>query len=62
MKKKMQEREGVGVNLIWAITFLIAVSLIAGAIYYTGLLGAATGSQDKNIDVDVKLPSVQKSS
>ena len=55
----MDEREGVGVNLIWAITLLIAVALIAGAIYYTGLLGGA--SQDRDIDVDVKLPAAQKS-
>lgn len=54
----MDEREGVGVNLIWAITLLIAVALIAGAIYYTGLLGV--GDQEKDIDVDVKLPSAQK--
>ncbi len=54
----MDEREGTGVNLIWAITFLIAVALIAGAIYYTGLLGV--GNQDKDIDVDVKLPTAEK--
>lgn len=51
----MEEREGVGVNLIWAITMLIVVALIAGAIYYSGIIGGAT--QDKNIDVDISVPS-----
>ncbi len=51
----MEEREGVGVNLIWAITMLIAVALIAGAIYYTGIIGG--GSQDKKIDVEIDVPS-----
>lgn len=51
----MEEREGVGVNLIWAITMLIVVALIAGAIYYSGIIGA--GSQDKKIDVDIDVPA-----
>jgi uncharacterized membrane protein YtjA (UPF0391 family) len=50
----MAEREGIGVNLIWAITLLISVALVAGAIYYTGMIGNAGG--DKKIDVEVKVP------
>lgn len=53
----MEEREGIGVNLIWAITMLIAVALIAGAIYYTGLLGV--GNQSKDVNVEIKVPKVE---
>ena len=53
----MEEREGVGVNLIWAITLLIIVAVLAGAIYYSGILSGA--SPDKNVDVDVEIPATK---
>ncbi len=55
----MQEREGVGVNIIWAITMIIVVALIAGAIYFSGILGKGAATPDKNIDVDVSLPAAK---
>ncbi len=55
----MEEREGIGVNIIWAITMIIVVVLIAGAIYFSGILGKGASAPDKNIDVDIKLPAAK---
>ncbi|MEP7213258.1 MAG: hypothetical protein ABI791_09300 [Acidobacteriota bacterium] len=51
----MAEEDGTGNNLIWAITTIIIVAIIAGALYYSGFLGGAPKKQ--NIDVDVKVPA-----
>lgn len=45
----MSEENNTGNNLIWAVTILIIVAIIAGALYYSGFLGGATkglGSKD----------------
>ncbi len=52
----MSEENNTGNNLIWAITTLIIVAIIAGALYFTVLQGNKT--QDKNIDIEIKAPSV----
>lgn len=52
----MSEENGTGNNLIWAITTIIIVALIAGALYYSGFLGGTTKDK-QNIDVDVKVPA-----
>ena len=49
----MAEEDGVGNNLIWAITTIIIVAIIAGALYYSGFLG---GTKKQNVDVEVKVP------
>ncbi|HMJ08603.1 MAG TPA: hypothetical protein VK468_06340 [Pyrinomonadaceae bacterium] len=51
----MSEENDTGNNLIWAITTIIIVAIIAGAIYYSGFLGA--NNKKQNIDVDVKVPA-----
>lgn len=51
----MSEENNTGNNLIWAITTLIIVAIIAGALYFTVLQG--NKSQDKNIDIEIKTPS-----
>lgn len=54
----MSENNGVGVNLIWAVTFLIVVGVIAGALYYSGFLSKATqGVDEKKIDVKIETPA-----
>lgn len=45
---------GTGSNMIWALTTIIVVAMIVGAVYYSGFLG---GSQKKEIDVDISVPS-----
>lgn len=53
----MEEGKSVGVNLIWALTLLVIVTVIGGAIYYSGGLNPV---QEKKIDVKVDVPSVAK--
>lgn len=50
---KMAEENGTGNNLIWAVTLIIVVALIAGALYYSGFLG---GTKKQQIDVEVSAP------
>lgn len=51
---KMAEENSTGSNLIWAVAMIIIVAIIAGAVYYGGLL---SGNQKKDIDVEVKVPT-----
>lgn len=54
----MEEGKSVGINLIWAITFLVVVVFAGGAIYYSGALNPV---QEKKVDVEVKVPDLPKS-
>ncbi len=49
----MSEENGTGNNLIWAVTTIIVVALIAGALYYSGFLG---GTKKQKIDVEITAP------
>ncbi|HUF04268.1 MAG TPA: hypothetical protein VMM38_08845 [Aridibacter sp.] len=49
------ERNSVGMNMIWAITILLIVAMIAGVVYYSGFLSNVGG--DKEIDVNVSVPA-----
>jgi len=51
---KMSEENSTGNNLIWAVTTIIIVALIAGALYYSGFLG---GTKKQKIEVDVSAPA-----
>ena len=50
----MSEENSTGNNLIWAVTLIIVVALIAGALYYSGFLG---GTRKQKIDVEVSAPA-----
>lgn len=50
----MAEENGTGSNVIWAITTIIIVAIIAGALYYSGFLG---GTKKEKIDINVSAPS-----
>ncbi len=52
----MSEENNTGNNLIWAITTLIIVAIIAGALYYSGFLGGTRKTNEK-IDINVTAPS-----
>jgi hypothetical protein len=55
----MSEENSTGNNLIWAITTIIIVAIIAGALYYSGFLG---GTKKKiEINVNVKTPAASNS-
>ncbi len=51
----MSEENNTGNNLIWAITTLIIVAIIAGALYFTVL--RADKTTDQNIDIEIKAPA-----
>ena len=51
----MSEENSTGSNLIWAVTLIIIVALIAGALYYSGFLGGTKSTQ--KIDVEVSTPA-----
>ena len=53
----MAEEESTGSNLIWAVTLIIIVALIAGALYYSGFLG---GTKKQQIDVEVSAPAAPR--
>ncbi|MEZ5425223.1 MAG: hypothetical protein R2747_03055 [Pyrinomonadaceae bacterium] len=51
----MQEENNVGINMIWALTTLIIVAIIAGAIFYSGVLNKK-GTPDTDVDINVTAP------
>ena len=50
----MAEENSTGSNLVWAVTLIIIVAIMAGAVYYSGIL---SGNSKQEIDVDVKVPA-----
>ena len=50
----MAEENSTGSNLVWAVTLIIIVAIMAGAVYYSGIL---SGKSKQEIDVDVKVPA-----
>lgn len=56
----MEEENRTGNNLIWAITSIIIVAIIAGAVYYSGFL-SGNRKETKDIDVEIKVPSASNS-
>jgi hypothetical protein len=53
----MSEDNNTGNNLIWAITTLIIVAIIAGALYYSGFLGGATKPNKTDVDIKIDAPA-----
>ncbi len=54
----MAEDNSTGSNFIWAVTLIIIVSIIAGALYYSGFLG---GTKKEKIDINVTTPAAPAS-
>lgn len=52
----MSEENNTGNNLIWAITTLIIVAIIAGALYYSGFLSGNKTTKEK-IDINITAPA-----
>ncbi len=51
----MTEENSTGSNAVWAIALVIIVAIIAGLVYYSGILKG--GMQKKDIDINVTVPS-----
>ena len=45
---------GTGSNAIWAVAMIIIVALIAGVVFYSGVLNG--GANKKEIDVQITAP------
>ncbi len=54
-RKNMAEENGTGSNAVWAIALIIIVAIIAGVVYYSGVL--KTGSKKTEVDINVTAPS-----
>ncbi|MGB7068293.1 MAG: hypothetical protein WBD22_02250 [Pyrinomonadaceae bacterium] len=52
----MSGENSTGNNLIWAITLIIIVAVIAGALYYSGFL-SGNRKETKEIEVEIKAPA-----
>lgn len=50
----MSEENSTGSNLIWAVTLIIIVAIMAGALYYSGFM---SGNKKQEVDVDIKVPA-----
>ena len=50
----MNEENTTASNAVWAIAMVIIVAIIAGTIYYSGILRT---SGKKEIDINVTVPS-----
>lgn len=56
----MEGENSTGNNLIWAVTILLIVAIIAGALYYGGMLNR-NSKETKDIDVEIKVPTAGNS-
>jgi len=52
----MEGENSTGNSLMWAITTIIIVVIIAGAVYYSGFL-SGNRKETKDINVDIKVPA-----
>lgn len=51
----MADGEGTGSNAIWAIALIIIVAIIAGVVYYSGIL--KTGPKKTEVDINISAPA-----
>lgn len=56
-EKRMSEENSTGNNLIWAVTLIIIVAILAGALYYSGFL---SGNKKQEVDVEIKVPAATR--
>lgn len=45
---------GTASNAIWAVAMIIIVAMIAGAVYYSGIL---KGGSKKEVDINITAPA-----
>ncbi len=51
----MADENGTGSNAVWAIALIIVVAIIAGVVYYSGIL--KTGPKKSQVDINVTAPA-----
>lgn len=50
----MSEENNTGSSLIWAVALIIITAIIAGTLFYSGVL---TGKKKTEVDVEIKVPT-----
>ena len=50
----MSEEDSTGSNAVWAIALVVIVAIIAGLVYYSGILKT---SPKKQVDINVTVPA-----
>ena len=54
--KIMSDENGTGSNAVWAIALIVVVAIIAGVLYYTGVLRPGANKKTE-IDINVTAPA-----
>ncbi len=52
----MSDGNDTGSNAVWAIALIIIVAIIAGVLYYSGMLSGGRGQKD-GVDINVTVPA-----
>ncbi|HBE81438.1 MAG: hypothetical protein JNK51_13695 [Blastocatellia bacterium] len=52
----MAEENGTGSNAVWAIALVVVVAIIAGVVYYSGVLRSKP-AKERDIDINVTVPA-----
>lgn len=52
----MAEENGKGSNAVWAIALVVVVAIIAGVVYYSGVLRSKP-AKERDIDINVTVPA-----
>ena len=55
----MEGENSIGINLIWAITMVVVVAVIAGTVYV--VITNGDKKEIRDIDVEVQVPEVSNS-
>jgi hypothetical protein len=55
----MEEESSTGSNAVWAMAFVVIVAIIAGVVYYSGVL--KTGPK-KDVDIKITTPAAPPAS
>jgi len=50
----MSEEDSTGSNAVWAIALVVIVAIIAGLVYYSGILKT---SPKKQVDINITVPA-----
>ena len=60
MPTEIREVNNTGSNMVWALTLLIIVAVIVGALYYSGFLGSVTKGTKENTTINVETSAPSK--
>ncbi len=56
----MSEENGTASNAIWAVAMIIIVAIIAGVVYYSGVLNRKPTPAKTDVEIKVEVPAANK--